>query len=118
MLALALALTGIMAYLTQMFAERRHEMALRCALGGWTRDIWGLITRRAAPSLAIGTILAGLLGTVVMWLPDGMAPAFGLALWAAAAGSIAALWASWGAASWWASRHAATKSGMERLRHL
>jgi hypothetical protein len=44
--ALALAATGMGAYLTQPFVERRQPTALRFALGALVRNVWGWLNRQ------------------------------------------------------------------------
>jgi MacB-like periplasmic core domain len=117
MLSLGLALTGMAAYLVQTFAERRHEMAMRCALGGIAHDIWTLLARQVAAALVLGTLLAGLFGMGVLRLPTGMTPAPG-GITMAAAAAVLLLWSLWGLASRFASERAAAVRLIRRLRHV
>ncbi|HXB71608.1 MAG TPA: ABC transporter permease [Candidatus Acidoferrales bacterium] len=118
LLALGLAVTGATAYLAQTFSERSHEVALRCAFGSQIAGIWIWITRQVVRALAAVTILAAGGAYLIKWLPSGMVPATGLALWAGFGLALALLWAAWSAVCWLASRRAAAEPLMSRLRHI
>jgi predicted permease len=117
LLALGLAVTGAAAYLTQTFGERSHEVALRCAFGSQSGGIWIWVTRQVVRALVAATVVAAAGASLVKWLPSGMVPATGLALWAGFSLAIALVWAAWSAACWLASRRAAAEPLMSRLRH-
>jgi predicted permease len=117
LLALGLALTGAAAYLTQTFSERSHEVALRCAFGSQSGGIWIWVTRRVVRALGAATVVAAAAASLMRWLPSGMVPVSGLALWAGFVLAIVLIWAAWSAACWLASRRAALEPLMTRLRH-
>jgi predicted lysophospholipase L1 biosynthesis ABC-type transport system permease subunit len=54
LLTLAIALLGLVAALMRSVTERRHELAIRAALGGSPRDIRRLIVRKGAALTAAG----------------------------------------------------------------
>jgi hypothetical protein len=118
LLTFGLALTGIAAVLTQTLAERGHEIALRCAVGGLARDIWTLLAREAAPALAIGTAAAAACGTAVLWLPTGLSSLAAGTVGVAGAAAALVLWLAWALASRFASERAAADRLPDRLRHV
>jgi putative ABC transport system permease protein len=115
--ALALAATGMAAYLTQTFVERRQPIALRYALGALVRNVWGWVNRQTRVAILTAALAALALWGVVLALPAGMVPEFGVAAIAAAASSVAVVAGMWCAVSWFASRRAACHPLAERLRY-
>jgi len=115
--ALALAATGMGAYLIQTFVERRQPIALRFALGALVRDIWGWVNRQTFAAISAGAATALALWGAALLLPAGMIPAFGLPAILAAAAAVAIVAGLWGVASWLASRRAASEALAERIRN-
>lgn len=118
LLALALAAAGTSAYLMQTLAERRHEIALRYALGALALEIWFWMTRQVRPALVAGLAVSGALSALVLWMSGGMTPERGFAYWLAGAVAVLVLATLWSAASWVVSWKAGAEALMERLRHI
>jgi putative ABC transport system permease protein len=115
--AIALAATGMAAYLIQMFAERRQPVALRYALGAMIRNVWGWVNRQTRIATLTGAAAAVALWGAVLLVPAGMVPAFGVPAVLAAVAAVGAVAGLWGAASWLASRRAAARPLAEGIRH-
>jgi predicted permease len=107
--ALALAATGMAAYLTQTFVERRQPIALRYALGALVSNVWGWVNRQTRVAILTAALAALALWGAVLMLPAGMIPEFGVPAALAAAVAIAVVAGMWAAASWFASRRAASQ---------
>jgi putative ABC transport system permease protein len=114
--ALALAATGMAAYLTQTFVERRQPIALRYALGALVRNVWGWVNRQTRVAILTAAVAALALWGGVLMLPAGMVPDFGVPAALAAAAAVAVVAGMWSAASWFASRRAASQPLAERIR--
>ena len=115
--ALALAATGMGAYLIQTFVERRQPIALRYALGALVRNVWGWVNRQTRTAISVGAGAALALWGAVLLLPAGMVPAFGIPSALAATAAVTIVAGVWTAASWLASRRAASQTLAERIRH-
>jgi hypothetical protein len=113
---LGLALTGLAAYLTQFFAERRGQVAMRCALGARGRNLSIWASRKAGPGLAAGMAGGAALGMFASLLPPEIAPHPSRGVWVVALLPILLIWAAWTLASGWASRRAAAGPLAEYLR--
>jgi hypothetical protein len=114
--ALALAATGMAAYLTQTFVERRQPIALRYALGALVRNIWGWVNRQTRVAILTAAAAALAVWAAVLALPAGMVPEFGVPAALAAAASVTIVAGMWAAVSWFASRRAASQPLAERIR--
>ena len=114
--ALALAATGMAAFLIQTFLEHRQPVALRCALGAWVRNVWVWVSRQARVAMLTGAAAALALWGAVLLLPAAMVPAFGIPAVLAGAAGIAVVAGLWGAMSWFVSRRAASRSLAEDIR--
>ena len=114
--ALALAATGMAAYLIQTFVERRQPIALRFALGALVRNVWGWVNRQTRPAILTAAAAALALWGAVLLTPAGMVPAFGAPSALAAVAAVAGVAGLWAAVSWFASRRAASQPLAERIR--
>jgi hypothetical protein len=114
--ALALATTGMAAYLVQTFVERRQPIALRYALGALARNVWGWVNRQTRIAISAGAAASLMLWGAVILMPAGMVPVLSEAILSAASavGAVAGLWS---ALSWLASRRSAAQPLAERIRH-
>jgi hypothetical protein len=115
--ALALAATGMAAYLIQTFVERRQPIALRYSLGALVRNVWVWVNRQTRVAISVGAGVALALWAVVLLLPAGMVPALGIPSALAAAAAVTVVAGVWTAASWLASRRATSQTLAERIRH-
>jgi putative ABC transport system permease protein len=107
--ALALAATGMAAYLTQTFIERRQPIAMRYALGALVSNVWGWVNRQTGVAILTAALAALALWSAVLMLPAGMVPEFSVPAALAAMAAIAVVAAMWAMASWFASRRAASQ---------
>jgi predicted permease len=77
-LALLLAAAGLYAVMTYLVANRRHEMAVRLALGASSRHLVGLIVGYALwlciPGLAVGVLLSALVARIARFMLMGVSP--------------------------------------------
>jgi putative ABC transport system permease protein len=84
LLALLLAGAGLYAVMSYLVASRRHEMAVRVALGARPRDLSSLIVgqavRLAIPGLVLGGVLAAGAARVARAMLFGVSPVDPLAL--------------------------------------
>ena len=107
--AMALAATGMAAYLTQTFVERRQPIAMRYALGALVSNVWGWVNRQTGVAILTAVLAALASWGAVLMLPAGMIPEFGIPAALAAVAAIALVAGMWAAASWLASRRAASQ---------
>jgi putative ABC transport system permease protein len=117
-IALGLVLAGMSAYLTQVFAERQHEVALRFAMGAQVGDIWFWSTRPVAAAIGSGLAFAAVAGAAIGLLPSGIAPSHAAVVAGAAVFAAGAVFALWALAAWLASRRAAAAPLSQNLREL
>lgn len=100
LIGLLLALAGVYGIVAYALSLRRHELAIRMALGGRPGDVTRLVLRAGTRIVGLGTLaglaIALLLGPLLRSFLVGVAPADPLTLAAAAGGlGAAALAAAW-----------------------
>jgi hypothetical protein len=111
-LALSLALAGVIAWLTQVFAEHGLEVALRCAAGCGPGGIWLWAARRIRRPVLLGSVVAVTTGAALLLIPSRLLPSrMG---WLA----IPLLWAVWSLVLWVGGARAAACSPAAKLRAL
>jgi hypothetical protein len=115
---LSLAAAGKAAFLAQLFAEREHDVALRCALGARVREIRIWAARQAAPGVAVGTAIAIPVGVAAFLSASRFRSSSLLISASATILAGCALSMLWRGAAWFASARAAAGSLMDRLRHI